>query len=368
MEQRKLDNITSLRGIAAVFIIVHHYSTYLIPEIKQFTSGFTPFISKNYIWVDFFFILSGFILAYVYSSKFQVRVEKKDYLKYISSRFARIYPLHLFILIAFLFLESAEYIHFQAASAAGDSQHQYLPFTGTESIPTFIINLFLLQTFINGTYWNQPAWSISAEWVVYMFIPLLVPVICRFKWPGKATLFLLSFSVLYILQKPHSTLDLTPTLSFIRCICEAIIGIALYDIYKSNLWSNILSGNNATHLIFSASFLTLFLDISHLITIAIFALLILSAAYNIDDSFLSNKFLIFLGTISYSIYMTHWFIQVLLQKLSKVITGNDFSDNFSSALSPAVLLICICLVIVASTITYKLIENPFRKWLRSISV
>lgn len=53
MEQRKLNNITSLWGIAAVFIIVHHYSTFLIPEIKQFTSAFTPLISKNCILVDF---------------------------------------------------------------------------------------------------------------------------------------------------------------------------------------------------------------------------------------------------------------------------------------------------------------------------
>jgi peptidoglycan/LPS O-acetylase OafA/YrhL len=368
VELKKLDNITSLRGIAAIFIVIHHFATYLIPGINQFTSAFTPFISKNYIWVDFFFILSGFILAYVYSSKFQVRVEKKDYLKYISSRFARIYPLHLFMLIAFLFLESAEYIHFQVTSVAGDSQHQYLPFTGTESIPTFIINFFLLQTFINGTYWNQPAWSISAEWVVYMFIPLLVPVIYRFKWPGKITLFLLSFSVLYILQRQSGSLDLTPTLSFIRCISEAIIGIALYDIYKSNLWSNILSENNATSLIFSVSFLTLFLEISHLITIAIFTLLILSAAYNRNDSFLSNKFLIFLGTISYSIYMTHWFIQVLLQKSSKLIVGYDLFDNISLSMSPVVLLVCILLVIVTSIITYHTIENPFRKRIRSLII
>jgi len=63
VEQRKSDNITSLRGIAAVFIIVHHYSTFLIPEIKQFTSIFTPLISKNCILVDFLLSINSMYLG-----------------------------------------------------------------------------------------------------------------------------------------------------------------------------------------------------------------------------------------------------------------------------------------------------------------
>ena len=368
MKQEKLNNITSLRGIAAIFIVIHHYSTYLIPGINQFTSAFTPFISKNYIWVDFFFILSGFILAYVYNFKFEAQVEKKEYLKYLSARFARIYPLHLFMLICFLFLESAEYIHFQLTFFEGVDANRELPFTGTESISTFFINLFMLQTFINGTYWNQPAWSISAEWVVYIFLPFLLPMIYRFKSAGKISLVILSFFILFMLNKTNSTLDMTPTLSFFRCICEAIIGIVLYDAYKNNFLSNILSSNSATNIIFIASCFTLFIEVSHLVTIAIFTLLILSAAYNAGDSFLSNKLLIFMGTISYSIYMTHWFIQTFLQKASKLVTGNSFSDNFTLAQSPVVLLFCIFLVILTSVITYKIIEDPFRKWLRSITI
>lgn len=368
MKQKKLNNITSLRGIAAIFIVIHHYSTYLIPDINQITSAYTPFISKNYIWVDFFFILSGFILAYIYNFKFEVQVEKKDYLKYLSARFARIYPLHLFMLICFLFLISAEYMYFQFIPFEGAGGQQLLPFTGTESISTFFINLFLLQTFINGTYWNQPAWSISAEWIVYIFLPFLLPLVYRFKWAGKISLVILSFCILFMLNKSNSTLDMTPTLSFFRCICEATVGIVLYDIYKNNFFNNILSNNSATNLIFGASFLTLFFEISHLITIAIFTLLILSAAYNQENSFLSNKYLIYMGTISYSIYMTHWFIQTVLQKASKLITGNSFSDNFSLSQSPVVLLFCIIFVILTSVITYKIIEDPFRKWLRSITL
>lgn len=368
MDQKKLNNITSLRGIAAIFIVVHHYSIYLIPGIGQFTSEFTPFVSKNYIWVDFFFILSGFILAYVYNFRFDVRVEKKDYLGYFSARFARIYPLHFFMLICFLFLESAEYAYFQLSHYEGPGAHQGMPFTGAESIPTFFINLFMLQTFINGTYWNQPAWSISAEWVVYIFLPFLLPMVYRFKWAGKISLLMLSFFILFMLHESNNTLDMTPTLSFYRCICEAIIGIVLYDMYKNNFLNNILSNSNATNIIFIASFFTLFIEMSHLVTIAIFALLILSAAYNQGDSFLSNKVLIFLGTISYSIYMTHWFIQTFIQKVSKLIAGNDFSDNFSLGMSPIVLLSCIIFVILTSAITYKIIENPFRKWLRSATL
>lgn len=367
MEKQKLHNITSLRGIAAVFIVVHHFSTFLIPEIRQYTAELTPFISKNYIWVDFFFILSGFILAYVYNDRFESGVEKNDYRHYIVSRFARIYPLHLFMLLGFLALETAEFMYFYL-SIEDAGAHNYEPFTGRRSLPTFFSNLFLMQTFINGTYWNEPAWSISAEWVVYIFLPFLLPMIFHFKRLGKILLLVPAFYLLYQLNKPMHTLDMTPTLSLVRCMCEATIGIVLYDIYKNNILREALSGRLAIALVFTASFLTLFLDISHLITIALFTLLILSAAYNPNSSFLSHPYLIFLGTISYSIYMTHWFIQSFLLKLSMALTGHNFSENFPAAMTPVVLVVCIGLVILSSAITYRIIEDPFRKRLRAVSL
>jgi len=362
VKKTQLNNVTSLRGIAAIFIVIHNYSIYLISDINQFTSTFTPFISKNYIWVDFFFILSGFILAYIYIDKFKNNVEKKQYLKYLAARFARIYPLHIFILLSLFFLELISVVYFQFISTNGGS---HAPFTSSESIPTFFVNLFMLQTFINGTYWNQPAWSISAEWFVYIFLPFLLPIIYRLKWSGKSSLIIINVLILFLIERVFGTLDLTPTISLSRCVCEATVGIILFDIYKNNYLQKILSRNIATNLLFTASFITLFFEISHLVTIAIFTLLILSAAYNQNSSILSSKFLIFLGTISYSIYMTHWLIQSVLQKFSKLYTGNEFTTNFSLALSPVVLMICIIIVIITSAVTYKIIENPFRLWIKS---
>jgi peptidoglycan/LPS O-acetylase OafA/YrhL len=58
---RQLTALTSLRGIAALLILMHHIGNTLFPEIGKYVGQFTPFLQKNYLWVDFFFMLSGYI-------------------------------------------------------------------------------------------------------------------------------------------------------------------------------------------------------------------------------------------------------------------------------------------------------------------
>lgn len=58
------------------------------------------FLYKGYLWVDFFFILSGFVMAYVYDIENTKRYSMHDAMHYLIARIARIYPLHLITLAA----------------------------------------------------------------------------------------------------------------------------------------------------------------------------------------------------------------------------------------------------------------------------
>src|SRR5207344_165994 len=96
-----LSNLTPLRGIAALLTVIFHVDLFmggaLVPP--QFSLG----LSRMYLMVDFFFILSGFILCYVYGKYFAESVSSAEFRKFSIARFARVYPLHLVTLV-YIFL------------------------------------------------------------------------------------------------------------------------------------------------------------------------------------------------------------------------------------------------------------------------
>ncbi len=63
-----LTTLTPLRGIAALLVVIFHCNLMLNPFIP---AGYTHLIESGWLWVDFFFILSGFIISYVYGRYFR---------------------------------------------------------------------------------------------------------------------------------------------------------------------------------------------------------------------------------------------------------------------------------------------------------
>src|ERR1700760_4538828 len=93
-----LSNLTPLRGIAALLTVLFHVDIVLFYSFGgQLVDGkSSSILSRMYLMVDFFFVLSGFILCYVYSKSFEGSVKGQDFKKFTIARFARVYPLHLF--------------------------------------------------------------------------------------------------------------------------------------------------------------------------------------------------------------------------------------------------------------------------------
>lgn len=143
-----LDSLTSLRFFAAALIVLLHSK-----DSFEATKGNWPY--QLAYGVSFFFVLSGFILTYVYAdSEFSVR-------DFYVSRVARIWPLHVVTLTAFVLLMPPE-----AWTISGDS-----------FIRTFLTNLLLLHAWVpNGEFnfsFNAVSWSISAELFFYIAFPFL---------------------------------------------------------------------------------------------------------------------------------------------------------------------------------------------------
>src|SRR6201989_328450 len=159
-----ITNLTPIRGIAALLVVIFHFEIVLVLFLPRDTS---KFFSKCYLMVDLFFIMSGFIIYHVYGKFFKHTIETKTFNKYIRARLARVYPLHIFTLILTLILVVSA--HFK-----------WDEFFNLQSIPT---HMLMLQSFgLHSIYtWNVPAWSISAEFAAYIIFPLFAFVLYRFR-------------------------------------------------------------------------------------------------------------------------------------------------------------------------------------------
>src|SRR3546814_8137818 len=88
--------LTSLRGIAALLVVVYHFSGGFLPNLDP--GRYSDFVPKGYLWVDLFFVLSGFIITHAYGDAFAERARWGSIRAFLFARMARIYPLHLFVL------------------------------------------------------------------------------------------------------------------------------------------------------------------------------------------------------------------------------------------------------------------------------
>jgi peptidoglycan/LPS O-acetylase OafA/YrhL len=147
--------LTSLRFFAALWVVLFHYW----PKLDTGGAAQPLFVDKGYLGVELFFILSGFILCHVYRTS--VEEGRFRYGSFLWNRLARVYPLHLATLIGMGALALA-------AGAVGLSVDANI--LSWQALPA---NLLLLQAWglapVAG--WNHPSWSISAEWFAYLSFP-----------------------------------------------------------------------------------------------------------------------------------------------------------------------------------------------------
>jgi peptidoglycan/LPS O-acetylase OafA/YrhL len=164
-------------------------------------------VARGYLWVEFFFALSGFVLTYAYSSKLRQIWTPRGYGRFLQSRLTRLYPLHLVILL--LMLGMVITLRWLAARGGYVSiyDEQWHPIVNT---PTFIANLFLVQAWNIFPYlsWNGASWFVSVEFLLCLLFPLYL-AISRGGWKIALLLIAGGATGLALLADPRYGLDLT---------------------------------------------------------------------------------------------------------------------------------------------------------------
>ncbi|MGA6099885.1 acyltransferase family protein [Stutzerimonas marianensis] len=183
---RRFVVLDGFRGICAVAVVLFH--TQILLSFSELT-----FFRHADLFVEFFFVLSGFVMYHAYGTRlFDAEVLRR----FLISRTFRLYPLHLVMLLVFIGLEFGKLWAEHHGFAFNDPA-----FSGKTAPSEILPNALLLQSWIgdfNSLSFNTPAWSISIEYYLYLLLALVLLVAPRYCGPILALATLVSFSALYV--------------------------------------------------------------------------------------------------------------------------------------------------------------------------
>ncbi|RWA76689.1 acyltransferase [Mesorhizobium sp.] len=374
--------LDSWRGICALLVALFHFPT--TSMISQ-----SAFVGGSYLFVDFFFVLSGFVIASSYGGRLS---EPDGLARFALVRFGRIYPLHLLMLAAFVAFEAARLVLPALHGGSGAA-----PFTDGFGLKSLIANLLLLQGVgvEDHLSWNAPSWSISAEFFTYLLFAGVVFATGRRAWiwfvaaAVTAPFFLLAFSTRHM--------DVSFDFGFIRCLYGFSLGALLAWFQHDSIAEarQALAGG-AGRAVWTLAELVMIAVIGVFVSAAgtndagiaaplVFALALYLFAHEggLISAALRSRPMLLLGSLSYSIYMVHIFVQARMinagglieRKLGLGVVGDmtlrgDQVTGFGVA-SPwiafAALMAMLIAVIVASWVSWRFVEMPALAWFRRLS-
>ncbi|WP_305842115.1 acyltransferase family protein [Photobacterium leiognathi] len=351
---KRFEALDAFRGLCAISVVIFHM--HISGSVTEW-----DFFRGSYLFVEFFFVLSGFVLAHGYG--FRPNLKFKPFVK---ARFFRIFPLHIVMLMVMLILELGKFF---AYNFAGMSFNK-IPFTGANAINEIIPNLLLIQSwtsFSDPTSFNIPSWSISIEFYMYILLFLSITI---FK--GNRFIVWLSTSLiaLYLLTT-QSNIITNEALRGLSCFFG---GAFIYFIYKKieTIKINFMLGSLLECFLLISIFIILSSNFEYRTIVAIFTFFITIPIFAFESGvcsyFLKKKPFQTIGHLSFSIYMIHHAFIFILTSYFMVlqkITGLELSimvNNVRTLTTGNILLnnglvfIVISLIVLTSHFTYKHIE------------
>jgi peptidoglycan/LPS O-acetylase OafA/YrhL len=327
---RRVVALDFYRFVAAFGVVLLHLTEFGNYDRQ---SRFGVWTSDFGYFVDFFFILSGFVIAIGYSNSVSTT---KDILTFLRRRLARVYPLYLLTMLCFVGL-----------FVLGKSSHPE-----NYSAHSILAQLFMVQQWsINPPLpFNFPAWSVSAEWAMYLLFPLLTWICHKIGRIGLAVVTLCAGLTIYLLVDTGEMSR--PVWNALRAIPTFTMGMILA---RLSLEQQIKNGASLGLCVFFFSMVSMILHLNLLVTIALFCFAIFLTATDREPMpiFESATFKI-LGDASYSVYMLHAIVFTVAFK--------GVLPRFFEGTPPFYLGLAVSAVIVPiSILTFYLFENPARK-------
>ena len=337
-----LPHIDGLRAIAVLSVVIHHLSPEILPG--------------GFIGVDIFFVISGYLIAGII--KREIEDNNFTFLGFYERRVRRIFPALFGVLI---FTAILGYFFLLPSDLNTTSR-------GMIGTLFFVSNLVFWRDFKEGYFAATDealiplvhTWSLSVEEQFYVIFPLFLFLMYKIKFNKKLIISILFFlfflslflSEFFVGEKPVATFFLAPFR-----IWELLAGVLLvFNIFpeiKNKYVREILSLSAFVAIIYPCFFynsLTPFPGFSALLPVIGSAMLLHFGKKNetLINSLLKLKIFVYIGLISYSLYLWHWPIIVFSKYLS---LNMPYLDNK---------IVLFAISIIISSLSYLYIEQPFR--------
>lgn len=331
-------DIDGLRAIAVLSVLLFHAG------VEAFSGGF--------VGVDIFFVISGYLITTIIHR--EVEAGTFSLTRFYERRFRRILPAAAVVVVAVLIAGELLFpLHHQGSLARS-----------AVAAALFSSNIFF---FLESGYFTDPAstlpllhtWSLAVEEQFYLAFPLVMLLIAKFGRERYAT-WLLVLSVVSLVScvlitqsNVSAAFYLSPTRAW-ELLAGGLLAInalpALQDQRKREFVS--LAGILMLSLsVLTFSELTIFPGLAALLPVVGTAMLIHSGAHGqtVVSRCLSVRPLVFVGLISYSLYLWHWPVVVFAQYYSVV------------ALTPTAIGLVLCTSFALAVVSWRYVETPFRK-------
>lgn len=342
-------NMDSLRIIAACAVVILHYSDY----VKDQPAGL--FMVKHTqhfnLFVDLFFVLSGFVIASQYLCKVDSLLSVR---RFIWRRLARIYPLHLATLAFYVVIAIA--LHFGLAKTDNPARYPI------SDIPAQLLLLHAIDG--ERLTFNFPSWSLSAEMFCYLAFPAVTLLAARGRTMVIAlVIILMCANTLYVIAtNGEPWADWINQGGVFRALPGFFLGVACY-LYRHQImrWPVI---RGALPLSLAAFVLLGWLLPVLAGLIAVYAIAILAVQY---DSSRQPSLLTLLrldrgAAYTYSCYMLH----IPVATIVLTFGARHFTSSALPAGKLALLPIAISMLAIVSVLSYRLFETPLRHYLNDI--
>ena len=346
--------LTGIRGIAALWVITFHYRS--LPA--NVATPLNAVINHGYMAVDIFFVLSGFVMAMTYAHGFSGRFNPSAFSVFLFRRFARVYPLYILVLGV---------IGVESLAGMDTGIERWLNWR------VILANVTMTQSWGLGESFNFPSWSVSAELAAYLLFPLLVPLTLLSRRGTAVAMTVLCLATMLWLEctpltfhgqerrGPMDIAGLNGIFPVLRCLAEFSLGLIAYRVARTPAAVRFANSSFLNILVAAGLCGSLAIPNSDYVVVVLAPLMIIGlTGSNLVSMLAGLRAPVFLGEISYSLYMLHSQLlpvrYVLHARLDPVL-GVHVTGALAAPVFYGTLL-------VTSWSVYRLVESPARDGLR----
>lgn len=366
------------RAVAALIIALHRL------DVEGYHSKL-PFVVNSYLFVDFFFVLSGFVITHAYWAKLW---NVGSFVNFAIRRFGRLWPLHFSMLVAFVLLEYIQY-YFGLGGA------NVVDFSDPNQLLSIASHASLTQalgfTPEFAAQWNVPSWSISVEFWTYLVFGLMCIGFRRNFFALACTI--VGGSILIIGLFSPNNMHTAFDYGLARCFAGFFMGYLCYrtwTVYHDDINAALERFGSTRMEIAVVALALVFVSLAETSMLSLFAplffaplILVFAFEKGSLSSVMRRPLSVELGALSYSIYMIALLVVTVIVQAAKqadarfgfdfirprVVEGKtvEWLDIGSPLANDIFAIGYLVIIILGSFVTYRLIEVPGRRFFNSLA-